>query len=239
MKEYQPIINYNRSSNYNSNCTINSILNPILKLPLPADLEYEIQYFTPHNKSAISTKEVLSMRGRMLRCVATRRRSAAVLRRCEAVHRNAWQHVETVRQQYDDARPYVQPVQLNAQPVRKRMSPVPNDNPITPLMRRSSKSTSPIIELNSDVENTTSLLDDYCRSAILHQGCRTTHFHVYPTTTNLHQGCRATDADCGTSHPFIAIQTTARQQGEDSKRCAARGTILRGTKDRGTAERRT
>src|SRR6218665_3187619 len=123
------------------------------------------------------------------------------------------------------------------------MSPVPNDNPITPLIRRSSKSTSPIIELNSDVENTTSLLDDYCRSAILHQGCRTTDFHIYPTTTtlprgcratdfhayptttNLHRGCRATDADCGTSRPFIAIQTTARQQGEDSKRCAARATI--------------
>src|SRR6218665_931861 len=94
------------------------------------------------------------------------------------------------------------------------MSPVPNDNPITPLIRRSSKSSSSIIELNSDVENTTSLLDDYCRSAILHQGCPTTHFHIYPTTpdsptppppprpcrapdyptaTNLHQGCRATD----------------------------------------------
>src|SRR6218665_3017077 len=73
------------------------------------------------------------------------------------------------------------------------MSPVPNDNPITPLIRRSSKSSSSIIELNSDVENTTSLLDDYCRSAILHQGCRATDIHVYPTTTNLHQGCRATD----------------------------------------------
>src|SRR6218665_367393 len=134
----------------------------------------------------------------------------------------------------------MQPVRLNAQPVRKRMSPVPNDNPITPLIRRSNESTSPIIELNSVAENTTSLLDDYCRTAILHQGCRTTHFHVYPTTTNLHrgcratdyptttnlhQGCRATDADCGTSRPFIAIQTTARQQGEDSKRCAARGTM--------------
>src|SRR6218665_2622161 len=153
----------------------------------------------------------------------------------------------------------MQPVRLNAQPVRKRMSPVPNDSQITPLIRRSSKSSSSIIELNSDVENTTSLLDDYCRSAILHQGCRTNHFHVYPTTTNLHQGCRATDyptttnlhqgcratdyptttnlhqgcratdADCGTSRPFIAIQTTARQQGEDSKRCAARGTMERGS----------
>src|SRR6218665_1002475 len=109
------------------------------------------------------------------------------------------------------------------------MSPVPNDNPITPLIRRSSKSSSSIIELNSDVENTTSLLDDYCRSAILHQGYRTTDFHLYPTTTNLHDGCRATDSDCGTSRPFIAIQTTARQQGEDSKRCPARGTMERGS----------
>ena len=32
-------------------------------------------------------------------------------------------------------------------------------------------------------------------------------------------------ADCGTSRPFIAIRTTAWQQGEDSKRCAARGTM--------------
>src|SRR6218665_1609840 len=122
------------------------------------------------------------------------------------------------------------------------MSPVPNDSQITPLIRRSSVSTSPIIELNSDVENTTSLLDDYRSTAILHQGCRTTDFHIYPTTTNLHDGCRATDfyiypttsnphdgcratdADCGTSRPFIAIQTTPRQQGEDSMRCAARGT---------------
>src|SRR6218665_4026043 len=165
------------------------------------------------------------------------------------------------------------------------MSPVPNDSQITPLIRRSNVSTSPIIELNSDVENTTSLLDDYCCTAILHQGCRTTDFHIYlktsnlhdgcratdyPTTTNLHQGCRATDCttttslpqgcratdvhvyptttnlhdgcratdfhdgcratdtDCGTSRPFIAIQTTPRQQGEDSMRCAARGTMERG-----------
>src|SRR6218665_238655 len=108
------------------------------------------------------------------------------------------------------------------------MSPVPNDNPITPLIRRSSKSSSSIIELNSDVENTTSLLDDYCRSAILHQGCRTTDFHIYPKTSNLHDGCRAADAECGTSRPFIAIQTTPRQQGEDSMRCAARGTMERG-----------
>src|SRR6218665_3123495 len=144
------------------------------------------------------------------------------------------------------------------------MSPVPNDSQITPLIRRSSVSTSPIIELNSDVENTTSLLDDYRSTAILHQGCRTTDFHIYPTTTNLHDGCRATDfyiypttsnlhdgcratdfyiypttsnlhdgcratdADCGTSRPFIAIQTTPRQQGEDSMRCAARGTMERG-----------
>src|SRR6218665_631670 len=100
------------------------------------------------------------------------------------------------------------------------MSPVPNDSQITPLIRRF---TSPRFELNSDVENTTSLLDDYCSTAILHQGCRTTDFHIYPTTTNLHrgcratdyptttnlhQGCRATDSDCGTSRPFIAIQTT-------------------------------
>src|SRR6218665_908573 len=169
------------------------------------------------------------MRGCMLRCVATRRRSAAVLRRCAAVCREAWQHVDEARQHEDDARPYVQPVRLNAQPVRKRMSPVPNDNPVTPLIQRSSNSTSPIIELNSDVENTTSLLDDYCRSAILHQGCRTTHVSNYPTTTNLHQGCRATDSDCGTSRPFIAIQTTARQQGEDSKRYAAPGTMERGS----------
>src|SRR6218665_2374985 len=94
------------------------------------------------------------------------------------------------------------------------MSSVPNDSQITPLIRRSSVSTSPIIEFNSEVENTTSLLDDYCSTAILHQGCRTidfhiylktsnlhdgcraTDFHIYPTTTNLHDGCRATDADC-------------------------------------------
>src|SRR6218665_2012801 len=106
------------------------------------------------------------------------------------------------------------------------MSPVPNDNQITPLIRRSNESTSPIIELNSDVENTTSLLDDYCSTAILRQGCRA---NDYPTTTNLHQGCRATDSECGTSRPFIAIQTTAWQQGEDSKRCAARGTMERGS----------
>src|SRR6218665_2221086 len=105
------------------------------------------------------------------------------------------------------------------------MSSVPNDSQITPLIRRSSVSTSPIIELNSDVGNTTSLLDDYCSTAILHQGCRTTDFHIYPKTSNLHAGCRATDTDCGTSRPFIAIQTTPRQQGEDSMRCAARGTI--------------
>src|SRR6218665_2671446 len=35
---------------------------------------------------------------------------------------------------------------------RNRMSPVPNDSQITPLIRRSSVSTSPIIELNSQVE---------------------------------------------------------------------------------------
>src|SRR6218665_2009178 len=107
------------------------------------------------------------MRGCMLRCVATRRRSAEVLRRCAAVCRDAWQHVDNARQHEDDARPYVQPVRLNAQPVRKRMSSVSNDSQITPLIRRSSVSTSPIIELNSDVENTTSLLDDYCSTAIL------------------------------------------------------------------------
>src|SRR6218665_2652662 len=104
----------------------------------------------------------------------------------------------------------MQPVRLNAQPVRKRISPVPNDNPITPLIRPSSNSTSPIIELDS-------------RRRKYH------NHNFYPTTNNLHQGCRATDADCGTSRPFIAIQTTARQQGEDSKRCAARSTMERGS----------
>src|SRR6218665_172330 len=89
------------------------------------------------------------MRGCMLRCVATRRRSAAVLRRCAAVCRDAWQHVDEARQHEDEARPYVQPVRLNAQPVRKQMSSVPNDSQITPLIRRSNVSTSPIIELNS------------------------------------------------------------------------------------------
>src|SRR6218665_2364729 len=125
----------------------------------------------------------------------------------------------------------MQPVRLNAQPVRKRMSPVPNDNPITPLIRRSSKSTSPIIELNSRRRKSITLTipDDYCSTAMLHDGYRATDVSNYPTTTNLHQGCRATDADCGTSRPFIAIQTTARQQGEDSKRCAARGTMERGS----------
>src|SRR6218665_2518719 len=150
----------------------------------------------------------------------------------------------------------MQPVRLNAQPVRKRMSPVPNNNPINPLIRRSSKSTSPIIELNSrrrryynhnffpttTVDRLYSTLSGgdrpppqlssisvgyvaYPTTTNLHQGCRATDYPTtinlhqwcratdYPTTTNLHQGCRATDADCGTSRPFIAIQTT----GEHSK----------------------
>src|SRR6218665_2106795 len=103
--------------------------------------------------------------------------------------------------------------------------------------------------LTHDVENTiTSTIPDYyCSTIMLHDGCRTTDFHLYPTTTNLHDGCRATDflnyptttnlydgcrttdSDCGRSRPFIAIQTTARQQGEDSKRCAARGTMEGGS----------
>src|SRR6218665_2415674 len=164
------------------------------------------------------------MRGCMLRCVATRRRSAAVLRRCTAERRN-W---AAALRRCAAARRQCAAVYATCATERNRMSPVPNDSQITPLIRRSSVSTSPIIELNSDVENTTSLLDDYCSTAILHQGCRTTDFHIYPTTTNLHDGCRATDADCGTSRPFIAIQTTPRQQGEDSMPCPAPRTIQRG-----------
>src|SRR6218665_2786479 len=109
---------------------------------------------------------------------------------------------------------------LTAQPVRKRMSPVPNDSPITPLIRRSSKSTSPIIEFNSRRRKyynhnffpTTTVVRLYFTLSDDDQppsSCRTTD---HPTTTNLHQGCRATDADCGTRRPFLAIRTTARQQ---------------------------
>src|SRR6218665_1806471 len=105
------------------------------------------------------------------------------------------------------------------------MSPVPNDNPITPLIRRSSNSTSSIIELNSRRRKYHNH-NFYPTTTNLHRSCRATD---YPTTTNLHQGCRATEADCGTSRPFIALHTTARQQGEDSKRCAARGTMERGS----------
>src|SRR6218665_1886324 len=39
IQEFQSVTNRTRSSNDNSNCTINSVLNPILKLPLFADLE--------------------------------------------------------------------------------------------------------------------------------------------------------------------------------------------------------
>src|SRR6218665_2650620 len=82
----------------------------------------------------------------------------------------------------------------------------------------------------TDVSNypTTTNLHDGCRTTEyptttnLHQGCRATDFPNYPTTTNLHDGCRTTDADCGTSRPFIAIQTTPRKHGEDSKRCPVR-----------------
>src|SRR6218665_1621593 len=72
---------------------------------------------------------------------------------------------------------------------------------MNPLLRLSN--------LTHDVENTITptIPDDYCSTTNLHDGCRTTD---YPTTTNLHQGGRATDADCGTSRPFIAIQTTLR-----------------------------
>src|SRR6218665_3779458 len=121
----------------------------------------------------------------------------------------------------------MQPVRVNAQPVRKRMSPVPNDNPITPLIRRSSKSSSSIIELNSDVENTTSLLDDYCRSAILHQGCRTTDFHLYEPPFYSNPAPRAE------TRRSLEALCRARHHG------ARQHVELRGTKDRGAAARRT
>src|SRR6218665_1068395 len=71
----------------------------------------------------------------------------------------------------------------------------------------------PLLRLSNwthDVENTITptIPDYYCSTIMLHDGCRTTDFHLYPKTSNLHDGCRATDSDCGTSRPFIAIQTT-------------------------------
>ena len=106
----------------------------------------------------------------------------------------------------------MQSVRLSAQPVHNRMSPVSNDNPITLLIRRSSKSTSPIIEFNSRRRKyynhnffpMTTVVRLYFTLSDDDQpprSCRTTD---HPTTTNLHQGCRATDADCGTRRPFFS-----------------------------------
>src|SRR6218665_875551 len=122
------------------------------------------------------------------------------------------------------------------------MSPVPNDNPITPLIRRSGKSSSSIIELNSDVENiiTPTIPDYYCSTIMLHDGYRTTDFHIYPKTSNLHDGCRATDADCGTSRPFIPPRGNKAKTRCVVPRAApwsAATRKLRGTKDRGAAAR--
>src|SRR6218665_1213189 len=95
----------------------------------------------------------------------------------------------------------MQPVRLNAQPVRKRMSPVPNDNPITPLIRRSSKSTSPIIKLNS-------------RRRKYH------NHNFFPTT--IVDRLYSTLSDDDQPPPQLS------SKGEDSKRCAARGIVERG-----------